>query len=100
MILRQLGLGVQELEAGPITILLSHSIPVAYRDIRPDAMPPGLYRTDMWFSKATTLHLNKWLHGKRYATLPHDLIVSAFQGISRYGQNARQRETEAGHSVD
>lgn len=84
MKLRQLGLGAQELEAGPFVFLISHSIPVAYRDTRPDAMPPGWFRTDRNFNKATTRHINKWLEKKRFATIPHDMIVAAFENISRY----------------
>ena len=97
MILRQLGLYAQELESGPFTFLLSHSIPVAYRDARPEAPAPGLYRTDAWYSKGTTQHLNKWLASKggRYSTVPHDLVLEAFQGISRYSSVPERMETEA-----
>lgn len=90
MKIRQLGLYAQELEAGPFLFLLSHSVPVAYRDARADAPPPGAFRTDRFFSKATTAHLNKWL-GKtgRYSTIPHDLIVDAFNSLSRWAEPAR-----------
>lgn len=87
MKLRQLGLNTQELWDGPFVFFLSDSVPVAYRDLRADASPPGIYRTDAWFSKATTLRLNKWLHGKEYATVPHHLIVRAFEGLSRYTED-------------
>ena len=95
MRIRQLGLYAQELETGPFTFLLSHSVPVAYRDSRVDAQPPGLFRTDRYFSKATTAHINKWL-GKtpRVSTIPHDLIVTAFDGLSRWSDVAR-KEPEA-----
>lgn len=84
MFIRQLGLFVQELEAGPFVFLLSHSIPVAYWDTRAEAVPPGRFRTDRNFNKSTTRHLNKWLRGKEYATIPHGMIVAAFQHISIY----------------
>lgn len=87
MKLRPLGFGVQELEAGPFVFLLSQSIPVAYRDARPEAGLPGVYRTDAWFSKATTAHLNKWLGKREYATIPHRLIIRAFEGLSRYSES-------------
>lgn len=94
MILRQLGLHVQELETGPLTFLLSRSIPVAYVDRREAALPPGVYRTDRYFSKATTAHLNKWLRDQSpYATIPHDLIVQAFQSVSRFSQTPNPLET-------
>ncbi len=80
MMLRQLGLYAQELETGPFTFLLSHSVPVAYKDSRTTLA----YRTDAWYSKATSAHLNKWLKGVRHAIVPHDLIVDAFQGVSIY----------------
>ena len=85
MKLRQLGLNAQELEAGPYTFLLSHSIPVAYRDRSEDAMAPGLYRTDRTFNKSITRHVNTWLRDKgQYATVPHDVIVKAFSDLSRF----------------
>ena len=85
MRLRQLGFGVQELEAGPFLFLLSQSVPVAYVDRRPEAMAPGVFRSDGYFGKATTRHQNKWLNPKRpYAVLPHELVVQAFEQISRY----------------
>ena len=85
MNLRSLGLNAQELEAGPLLVLLSHSIPVAYRDSRPEARAPGLYRTDRRFNKAFTRHINKWLEDKGpYAVVPHDVIVRAFESISRF----------------
>lgn len=88
MILRELGLRAQELETGPFVFLLSHGIPVAYRDRRPDAMPPGWYRSDIRLSKATTRHQNKWLEGHQHATIPHELVLKAFQGISRFTEIA------------
>jgi hypothetical protein len=92
MRLRQLGLYAQELESGPFTFLLSHSVPVAYRDSRPDAIPPGMFRTERFFSKATTAHINKWV-GKnpRVATVPHDLIVTAFDALSRWSDVPRTK---------
>jgi hypothetical protein len=89
MRLRQLGLYAQELESGPFTFLISHSVPVAYRDSRPDAPAPGLFRTDAYFSKATSAHLNKWLGKARYSTIPHDLIVTAFNDLSKWTDAAR-----------
>ena len=85
MRLRHLGLNVQELEAGPFLFLLSNSVPVAYADTRPEAMAPGVFRSDGYFGKATTRHQNKWLADRRpYATVPHDLVVQAFESVSRY----------------
>ena len=84
MILRTLGLNAMELETGPLTFLISHGIPVAYRDRRPEAMSPGVYRTNQRFNKAVTRHVNTWLAHRAYSTIPHDLVVSTFQGISRY----------------
>lgn len=93
MKVRQLGLHAQELEAGPLKFLLSCSIPVAYRDTRENAMPPGWFRTDRRFSKATTRHLNAWLKGKRYATIPHDMILEAFDSVSRFSPMAVPTQT-------
>ena len=84
MILRTLGLNAQELETGPLVFLLSHSIPVAYKDKSSGAMPPGLYRTDRFFSKAVSRHLNKWLGDRPHSTVPHDIIVAAFRQVSRF----------------
>jgi hypothetical protein len=85
MLLRTLGLNVQELETGPYVFLLSHSLPVAYRDRSPGAMPPGLYKTDRFFSKSVTRHVNKWVSDKGpHSTVPHDHIVSMFRSVSRY----------------
>ena len=88
MILRQLGLNAQELEVGPYLFLISHSIPVAYRDRSSGAMPPGLYRTDRFFSKSVTRHINTWLKGQASSTVPHDVVVQAFQNVSKYTQPA------------
>jgi hypothetical protein len=83
--IRQIGLNAQELETGPFLFLLSHSIPVAYRDTRPNAMRPGLFRTDKFFSKSTARHINKWLNGKGpFSVIPHDVLVETFRGLSRY----------------
>ena len=71
MILRSLGLHAQELEVGPYIFLLSHSIPVAYRDRSSGAMPPGLYRTDRSFNKSVTRHLNTWIRGRQGAHTAH-----------------------------
>ena len=85
MKLRQLGLHVQELEAGPLLFLVSQSVPVAYVDMRPEAMRPGVFRSDGYFNKATTRHQNAWLRDKgQYATIPHELVVQAFESVSRY----------------
>ena len=85
MLLRQLGLHVQELEAGPLRFLISQSIPVAYLDMRPDAPAPGVYRSKEWFNKATTRHQNAWLKDKGpYSEIPHELVVQAFESVSRF----------------
>ena len=84
MILRQLGLNAQELEVGPFVFLLSHSVPVAYRDRSSGAMPPGLYRTEKWFSKSVTRHINTWLRGRPSSTVPHDVVIEAFKSVSKY----------------
>src|SRR5690242_12481946 len=81
---RQLGLFAVEMEEGPFRVLLSRSIPVAFKDLRPSAPAPGAFRTDAWFSKATTAHLNKWLKGVRYATVPHEQIVGALDSLGVY----------------
>lgn len=84
MKLRSLGLNAQELEVGPYLFLISHSIPVAYQDRSSGAMPPGLYRTDRFFSKSVTRHINTWIRGRPSSTVPHDVVVEAFQGVSKY----------------
>jgi hypothetical protein len=82
---RQLGLNAVEMEEGPFVFLLSHSIPVAYRDRRPDARAPGVFRTDRKFGKAVARHVNKWLEDKGpHSTVPHDLIVAALDGVGLY----------------
>jgi hypothetical protein len=91
LILRQLGLNAQELEVGPYLFLLSHSIPVAYRDRSGGAMPPGLFRTDRNFNKSVTRHINTWVGDKPASTVPHDVIVQAFRSVSKYaGQPANE----------
>jgi len=88
---RQLGLNAVEMEEGPFVFLLSHSIPVAYRDRRPEAPSPGVFRTDLTrrtdsrFSKAVARHLNKWLEDKGpHSTVPHNQIVAALDGVGLY----------------
>ena len=78
--------GAFELSDGPYVFLISHGIPVAYWDRTPSAMPPGLYRTDRALTRGSTRHLNIWLqeHGNRFATLPHDQILSALDSLSRF----------------
>jgi hypothetical protein len=84
MLLRSLGLNAQELEVGPYIFLLSHSIPVAYSDRSSGAMPPGLFRTDRSFNKSVTRHINKWIGGRSASTVPHSVVVQAFQATSKY----------------
>lgn len=77
MLLRRLGYRAQELEAAGRLYLLSDSLPVAMRQ-------DGEYlRTDRFFSKATTGHINKWLKDKdaKARVVAHDTILEAFTNI-------------------
>jgi hypothetical protein len=101
MKLRNLNGGAQELEAGPLLVLLSDSIPVAYADLRDEAMAPGVYRTDQRFNKSVTRHINTWLEDKGpHATLPHELIVQAFESISRYSTSPTRWKRRADDCSD
>jgi hypothetical protein len=100
--IRELGLRVQELEAGPFTFLLVDSQPVAYADRSLEV--PRYYRVREHIRKGVTKALNKWLRGKAVEVVPQASIVGAFQGISRFGpepvSERRQNERRSGAEVD
>lgn len=81
---RTLGLRVQELEVGPYVFLMVDGEPIAYKDGRENAEPPGLYKTDTRFSKAATRAQNKWIGRRRYVTIPHDEVKEALNSVSRF----------------
>jgi hypothetical protein len=85
MLLRSLGLKAQELEAGPYRFLLADSVPVAYTD------GTRWFRTTRYFRKGTTKALNKWLLDREVTHVDQDVIVQAFQGISRYTPEVEDR---------
>lgn len=83
MKLRQLGYRAQELEAGPYRFLISDSVPVAYND--------GLvaYRSQEFFSKATTRHQNTWLGDIKARRVPHQAILDLFEALDRFQPERR-----------
>lgn len=91
MRLRDLGLRAQELESGPYTFLLSKSTPVAYRDTSTGG--PKWYRTEKFFSKGTTRHLNAWLKNKPHAIVPHEQIIAAWEGLSKHAEPSVERRS-------
>jgi hypothetical protein len=68
---------------------VSDSIPVAYRDLE------GWYKTDRFFNKATSQHLNKWLKDRPHVIVSHDLIVQAFEALAVHTPDRRQTERRA-----
>jgi hypothetical protein len=77
MLIRRLGYRAQELEAQGRLFLLSDSIPVALKQ------DGEYFRTDRFFSKATTGHINKWLKEKdaQARKVAHETIAEAFAVI-------------------
>lgn len=95
MILRELGLRVQELETGPYTFLLVDSQPVAYRHEDRYYRAHEYITTKRYQGKGITKALNKWLKNKEVTAVPREAIVQAFQGVSRYTEGSiteRRRE--------
>src|SRR3954471_12269455 len=103
VILRELGLRVQELETGPLTFLLVDSQPVAYcdRSIGQWFRAQEYVTTDRYQGKGITKALNKWLAGHEVTSVPRSRIVEAFQGISRYApETVTERRREGRRSDD
>ena len=69
MNLKHLGPNQTELSFGDYTILFSYSTPVAYFD-----RYRGYCRTEKFWSKTTTGHINKWLSGEGVRMVPQDEI--------------------------
>jgi hypothetical protein len=78
VILRHLGLYVQELEAGPYRFLLVDSVPVAYTD------GTTWYRTSQYFRKGATKALNKWLRDRPVQLIDQQAIGTLFQSLDRF----------------
>lgn len=69
MKLKHIGPNMTEVTAGDYTILFSYSTPVAC-----NKEGGAFYRTDKFFSKATSCHINKWLNGATAKKVPQALI--------------------------
>lgn len=54
-----------EVDTEKYTVLVSYSTPVAYYN----KISGGLYRTDKFWSKTTSRHINKWLDGREAETM-------------------------------
>jgi len=102
MILRELGLRVQELETGPYVFLLVDSMPVAYQDKDRGAWyrPQEYVSTPRYMGKNVTKALNKWLKEKPVTVVPRAHIVTAFQGLSRYTPDAVADRRQGGRRAD
>ncbi len=81
---RELGHHVLELETGPYTFLISRGTPVAYQDRSPNVAAPGLYRTALKISKATSRNINLWIANRQHTSLPQEHIEALFSSISRF----------------
>jgi hypothetical protein len=90
MILRHLGLYVQELEAGPYRFLLVDSVPVAYTD------GTTWYRTSQYFRKGATKALNKWLRDRPVQLIEQSAIGTLFQSLDKWSTEERPDQRQGG----
>lgn len=102
MILRELGLRVQELETGPFKFLLVDSQPVAYHDSSIGAWfrAQEYVSTTRYQGKGITKALNKWLKDQEVTSVPRAKIVEAFQGISRYASESLVERRQGGRRAE
>lgn len=78
MKLTHLGANMTELNMGKFTVFYSYNTPVAYMDNTNGKR----YRTDKFWSKTTTRHLNFWLDRGYYETKTQAEIDNLFVGCS------------------
>jgi len=64
MTLKQVGSNMSEVGIGDKTVLYSYSTPVAYKE------GGFLFVTNKYWSKTTSRHINKWLDGSKFETIP------------------------------
>jgi hypothetical protein len=102
MILRELGLRVQELETGPLSFLIVDSQPVAYcdRSIGAWFRAQEYVTTDRYQGKGITKALNKWLKNHEVTSVPRSRILEAFQGVSRYASESLVERRREGRRSD
>ena len=83
MNLRPVGANQTELSVNGITILFSYTTPVAVLGLG------GNYKTDVWYSKTTSGHINKFFQGlEKPKEIPQSIIdnylVEMEKGTSEY----------------
>ena len=62
MNLKPIKANMTEVSFGKYRILFSYETPVAYEIVSGDQS--GVYRTDKFWSRTTTRHINQWLNGR------------------------------------
>ena len=73
MKLRHIGSNQAILETSKAEILFSYDTPVAIRIYGPDHK---ILRTDEYFSRTTSRHINSWLNGRKAEVCPQPYIES------------------------
>jgi hypothetical protein len=79
MKLTPLASNMTEVEIGDKTVLFSYKIPVAYHD------STGVYRTNKYWSKTTSKHINKWLKWNNFSIAfpaPKDLEQAELDALT------------------
>jgi hypothetical protein len=90
VLLRHLGLHVQELEAGPYRFLLVDSVPLAYTD------GTTWYRTSQYFRKGATKALNKWLRERPVQLIDQQRIGTLFQSLDKWSSEEKPDQRQGG----
>lgn len=71
-----------EVTSGDLTFLLSYETPVAY-----NKEGVGFYRTDEFFSKTTSGHINKWLNRASAAKVSQAHVQEVFDRLTSGGRD-------------
>lgn len=79
MNLKPLGANVTEVTLGNTRILFSYQTPVAYEIISGDQS--GIYKTDRFWSKTTSRHINKWLDGRTASLVEQKYLDKIVAGV-------------------
>lgn len=75
MIVKQLGSNQTELEIKGARVLFSYSTPVACESVG------KRYRTDKFWSKTTSRHINQWLEGASAESVPQSFFENLLKGV-------------------
>ncbi len=89
MKLKGIGSNMIELTTGDYTFLFSYETPVAYHK-----EGVGFYRTDEFFSKTTSRHINKWLHRATAAKVSQTHIEELLNTLTKGGSDNDQRRED------